>query len=183
MNFKCHGWVFWEILSCWANLFLYLKGLFHHLQWYSSLWMNSLYLKTNVTKSFETSETSNSATHCARPVEMWWHKHRNQFSSFARNGRVHLNQTAGGASVQSTTGSRGVRISGSNAGYTMFRGSVKDTGYPLHSQVSPSLPLLCVTACHHISTGVYFPEGLTTVGCQTVNSCCSLEILCTVFCL
>ena len=28
-----------------------------------------------------------------------------------------------GASVQSTTGSRGVRISGSNAGYTMFRGS------------------------------------------------------------
>jgi hypothetical protein len=36
-----------------------------------------------------------------------------------------------GASVQSTTGSRGVRISGSNAGYTMFRGSVKGTGYPL----------------------------------------------------
>ena len=37
-----------------------------------------------------------------------------------------------GASVQSTTGSRGVRISGSYAGYTMFRGSVKGTGYPLH---------------------------------------------------
>jgi len=37
-----------------------------------------------------------------------------------------------GASVQSTTGSRTVRISGSNAGYTMFRGSVKGTGYPLH---------------------------------------------------
>jgi len=33
-------------------------------------------------------------------------------------------KSAGGASVQSTTGSRGVRISGSNAGYTMFRGSV-----------------------------------------------------------
>ena len=45
-----------------------------------------------------------------------------------------------GSSVQSTTGSRGVRISGSNAGYTMFRGSVKGTGYPLHSPVSPSLP-------------------------------------------
>jgi len=41
-----------------------------------------------------------------------------------------------GASVQSTTGSRGVHMSGSNAGYTMFRGSVKGTGYPL-----PSLPL------------------------------------------
>ena len=60
-----------------------------------------------------------------------------------------------GASVQSTTDSRVVRISGINAGYTMFRGSVKGTGYPLHSPVSPSLPLPCVTACHHIWTGVY----------------------------
>jgi hypothetical protein len=42
-----------------------------------------------------------------------------------------------GASVQSTAGSRGGRISSSNAGYTMFRGSVKGTGYPLHSPVSP----------------------------------------------
>ena len=36
------------------------------------------------------------------------------------------------ASVQSTPGSRGVRIScsnGSNSGYTMFRGSVEGTGY------------------------------------------------------
>jgi hypothetical protein len=46
-------------------------------------------------------------------------------------------------------------LSGNNAGYTMFRGSVKSTGYPLHSPISPSLPLPCVTACHHISTGVY----------------------------
>ena len=58
-------------------------------------------------------------------------------------------------SVQSTTGSRGVRISGSNAGYTMFRGNVKSTGYPLHSPVSPSLTLPYVTVCHHISTGLY----------------------------
>ena len=60
-----------------------------------------------------------------------------------------------GASVQSTTGNRVLRISGSNAGYTMFRGSVKSTGYPLHSPVSPSLPLPCVIVCHHISTGLY----------------------------
>jgi hypothetical protein len=60
-----------------------------------------------------------------------------------------------GASVHSTTGSRGVCISGSNAGYTMFRGSVKGTGYPLHSPVSPSLPVPCVTACHHISNVLY----------------------------
>jgi len=59
------------------------------------------------------------------------------------------------ASVQSTAGSRGVRISGSNAGYTMFRGSVNGTGYTLHSPLSPSLPLPCVTVCHHISTGLY----------------------------
>ena len=39
---------------------------------------------------------------------------------FWRNGQVHLNRR--GASVQSSTGSRGVRISSSNAGYTMFRG-------------------------------------------------------------
>jgi hypothetical protein len=64
------------------------------------------------------------------------------------------------ASVQSTTGSRGVRISGSNAGYTMFRGSVKSTDYPLHSPVSPSLPLPCVTVYHHISIGVYLLQRL-----------------------
>ena len=66
-----------------------------------------------------------------------------------------------GASVQSTTGSRGVRISVSNAGNTMFWGSVKSTGYPLHSPVSPSLPLPCVTVCHHITTRVCL-QGLKT---------------------
>jgi hypothetical protein len=57
-------------------------------------------------------------------------------------------------SIHSTTGSRGVCISASNAGYTMFRGSVKSTGYPLNSSVSPSLPLPRVTVFHHISTGL-----------------------------
>ena len=61
-----------------------------------------------------------------------------------------------GVSVQSTTDSRGVRISGSNAGYTMFRGCVKSAGYPLHSPVSPSLTLPYVTVWNHISTGLYF---------------------------
>ena len=60
-----------------------------------------------------------------------------------------------GPSVQSTAGSRGVRISCSNAGYTMFRGSVKGSGYPPNSPFSPLLPLPCVTACHYTSTGVY----------------------------
>jgi hypothetical protein len=63
-----------------------------------------------------------------------------------------------GASVQSTAGSRDVRISGSNAGYTMFRSSVKSTGYPLHSPVSPSLPLPCVTVCHQVSNALYHQQ-------------------------
>jgi len=45
-----------------------------------------------------------------------------------------------GASVQSTVGSRGVRISGSNVRCTMFRGSVKGTGYTLHSLVPVTSP-------------------------------------------
>jgi hypothetical protein len=49
-----------------------------------------------------------------------------------------------GASVQSTNGSRGLRISGSNVGYTMFRSSVKSTAthsirhFPLHFPSSAS---------------------------------------------
>ena len=58
----------------------------------------------------------------------------------------------------------GVRISGSKAGYNMFRGSVKSTGYPLHSPVSPSLPLPCVKVCHHISTGLYIFFCIFVVG-------------------
>jgi hypothetical protein len=34
-----------------------------------------------------------------------------------------------------------------NAGYIMFRGSVKGTGYPLHSPVSPSLPPSRASPC------------------------------------
>jgi len=60
-----------------------------------------------------------------------------------------------GALFQSTAGSRGVGISVSNAGYTTFRGSVKNTGYPLYSPVYPSLPLPCVTVCHQVSNPLY----------------------------
>jgi hypothetical protein len=66
-----------------------------------------------------------------------------------------------GAPVQSTTASRGVRISGSNARYTMFQGSVKSTGYPLLLPVSPSLPFLCITVCHHISTGLCYRPSMS----------------------
>jgi hypothetical protein len=92
---------------------------------------------------------------------------------FQRNARVRLNRQ--GASLQLTAGSRGVRISGSNAGYTMFQGSVKGTGYPLHSPVSPSLPLPCVTMCHHISTGLYQWAGFC---CTVLTACCVKLSLC-----
>jgi len=81
---------------------------------------------------------------------MWWHTRRNQDFVFRRNRRVHFNQS--GVSVQSTTGSRGVSISGSNPGYTMFRGSVKSFGYPLNSPVSPSLTLpVCYRVPSHFN--------------------------------
>jgi len=72
-----------------------------------------------------------------------------------------------GASVQSTTGNWGVRISGINAGYTVFRGSMKGTGCSLHSPVSPSRSLpasQCAVAFQLKSTSV----ALCTVFCQTV---------------
>ena len=72
---------------------------------------------------------------------------------FRRNGRVHLNRR--GASVQSTTGSRGVRISGSNAGYTMFRGRVKSTGYPLHSRFPFTSPPVRYRVPSHFSWSLH----------------------------
>ena len=78
---------------------------------------------------------------------------------FRRNGRVHLNRR--GASVQSTTGSRGVRISSSNAGYTTFRGSVRVLAthsirqFPLHfsNLASPCAITFQLDATHEIGQG------------------------------
>jgi hypothetical protein len=56
-----------------------------------------------------------------------------------------------GTSVQSTAGSRGVRISGSNAGYIMFRGSAKSTGYPLlAAEVCASAVVMLDTQCSEV---------------------------------
>ena len=68
-----------------------------------------------------------------------------------------------GASVHSTTGSRAVHISLQGLYCTckpVFCSHVTLTGYPLHSLVSPSFLLPCVTVCHHISTGLYFSLAL-----------------------
>ena len=92
-----------------------------------------------------------------------------------------------GVSVKSTAGSRGVSVSGSNAGYTMFRGSVK-------SSVFPSFPLPFITVCHQFSKAfllnVYWfhavslllpphvtvQERPTKPHCQLANLTCTLII-------
>jgi len=83
---------------------------------------------------------------CTRPLPSWhitgWTIRRGQLKcddtgaeiSFGLSAKRTSPFKSAGASVHSTTGSRGVRNSGSNAGYTMFRGSVKGTGYPLIRQ-------------------------------------------------
>jgi len=77
------------------------------------------------------------------------HAHKPDFV-FRRNGRFRLNRR-GRQFGRLLAAQAGVRISGSNAGYTMFRGSVKGTGCPLHSLLSRSLPLPCVTVCYAIT--------------------------------
>ena len=49
---------------------------------------------------------------------------------FRQNGRVHL--IGRGRQFIRLLVAEVCAISGSSAGYTMFRGSVKGTGYPLH---------------------------------------------------
>jgi len=113
-------------------------------------------------------EASNRCIWCRGQLKCDGTRAETRFRLLAK--RTSLFKSAG-ASVQSTTGSRGVRISGSNAGYTMFRGSVKSTGYPLHSPVSPSLSLPYVTACHLISTGLY-QKGSATTFCPLCSCIC-----------
>ena len=98
---------------------------------------------------------------CDREVEASWNvmaHAQNLDFVFRRNVQSPFKSAV--ASVESCTGSRGVRINGCNAGYTMFRGSVRGTGYLLHSLVSPSLPLPCVAVYRHISAEVYMPIAI-----------------------
>ena len=45
----------------------------------------------------------------------------------------------------------------------------KTTGYPLHSHVSPSLPLPCVTVCHQVSTELYQLNNSTIMLAHTTS--------------
>jgi hypothetical protein len=93
---------------------------------------------------------------------------------FRRNGRVHFNRRQFRRLLAAEVCASAL-IVGSNAGYTTFRGSEKSSGYPLHSPVSPSLPLPCVTACHHISIEVYLPHVLFQFQARSQN--CAQRLL------
>jgi len=81
-----------------------------------------------------------------------------------------------GASVQSTAGSRGVLISGSNAGYTVFRGSVRVLAthsirqFPLHY---PSRTSLFAIRFQTHYTNLLEPLGL-------VQACTGIAFTCSV---
>jgi len=75
---------------------------------------------------------------------------------FQRNERVHLNWPGGQFSwllAAEVCASAVVMVVTLDTPCSEVE--CKTTGYPLHSRVSPSLPLPCVTVCHHISTELY----------------------------
>jgi hypothetical protein len=85
-----------------------------------------------------------------------------------------------GASVQSTAGSRGVLINGSNAGYATFRGSVRVLAthsirqFPLHfpSRASPcaiTFQLDCTTESSDV-----FPLSCHVIASSPLNPCMSV---------
>jgi len=78
---------------------------------------------------------------------------------FRRNGRVHINR-------QGCQFSRLLAAEVCASAVVMLDTPssevAKGTSYLLHLLVSPSLPLPSVTACHYISTGLYYmpiPNG------------------------
>ena len=82
-----------------------------------------------------------------------------------------------GASVQSTAGSRGVRISFSDAGYTTFGGGVRVLATHSIRQFPPSFPLPCVTVCHQVPNELYFISRTSQHICLARTLCCTIWIL------
>jgi hypothetical protein len=74
-----------------------------------------------------------------------------------------------GALVQSTTGSRCMHISGSNAGYTKFRGSVKGTGYWLPTPFA-SFPFTSFPMRHRVLSRFNWTLGQTAVSWAICNN-------------
>ena len=85
---------------------------------------------------------------------------------FRRNGRGHLNW-------QGHQFSRILTAEVCESAVVMLDIPSSEVGwrvlaYPLQSSLSPSLPLPCVTVCHHASTGLY-PPPCTIMECSVVQ--------------
>jgi hypothetical protein len=98
---------------------------------------------------------------------------------FRRNERVHLNQRG----RQSNTGSRGVHISGSNTGCTMFRGSVRVLAthsirqFPLHF---PSSHFNWTVPCMHYKQAAWlaaFDHKVFLLYCMVRHTGCHPGVL------
>jgi hypothetical protein len=73
-----------------------------------------------------------------------------------------------GASVQSTTGSRGVRISGGNAEYTEFRGSVRVLATHTIRQIPLHFPAVRHSEPSHFNWTL--PLGIHVLSCTQNNT-------------
>jgi len=73
---------------------------------------------------------------------------------FRRNGRVHLNRRERQFSRLLTAEVCASAVVMLDTPWSEVVWRIL-AGYPLHSSVSPSLPLPCVAVCHHVSTGLY----------------------------
>jgi hypothetical protein len=82
-------------------------------------------------------------------------------------------------------------VNGSNAGQAVIFCLFSLAGYPLHSPVSPTLPLPCVTVCHQVSillyrlytTGAVWPTDSGFRGVQQRVRWCDLITACLLFLL
>ena len=72
-------------------------------------------------------------------------------------------------SVRSTTSSQGVRISGKQLYRPCSDVQSKAAGYLLHSHLSHSLPLPCVTVCHQVPNALYKHLAVHTNAAQTCS--------------
>ena len=127
-----------QILLCQMAAFVLYSFLLVFLYWYASFacWASMIYFTM---------------------VEASWnvmaHAQKQDFI-FRQNGRVHLNWRERQFSrlLAAEMCASAVVMLDTPCSEIMW---MLHTGYPLHSPVSPSLPLPCVTVCHYISAGVY----------------------------
>ena len=122
---------------------LSLSTLIYDILWCRG-WLQTDRRNMQTCKAEKTCTTTNTSNLTHQSVETNWnvmaHAQKPDFV-FRRNGRVHLNRRGRQFNrLLAAEVCASALIVGSNAGYTVFRGSVKSSGYPLHSPVSPSVP-------------------------------------------